>query len=114
MKRRMADRRARPRFEVVGSLWGTLSTRVALVMRNVSYGGILVDSEVPLELNSEHHVTISYEGAQTPTKVRVRHVSKSGAGPSAYVIGLEFVSVSPTLMSHIENWMRASNPTVES
>jgi hypothetical protein len=109
----MADRRARPRFEIVGNLWGTVATLVALPLRNVSYGGALVDSDVPLTPNSEHHVTVSCEGAHTPTKVRVRHVARAAGGPATYVIGLEFVSVSPALMTHIEGWMSAGSASVE-
>ena len=113
MRRRMADRRARPRFEIVGNLWGTVATLVALPMRNVSYGGALVESDVPLTPDSEHHVTVTCEGSHTPTKVRVRHVARTPAGPSTYLIGLEFVTVSPALMSHIDGWIAAGSASVE-
>ena len=41
MKRRLGDRRVRPRFEIVGELWGTLETVLRLPLRNVGIGGAL-------------------------------------------------------------------------
>ena len=48
----MSDRRVRPRFEIVGQLWGTMETVVAMTLCNVGYGGALVESDVPLPSNS--------------------------------------------------------------
>jgi hypothetical protein len=109
MRRKLADRRGRPRFEIVGQLWGTLETVVGLPLRNVSLGGALVQSAVPLPTESEHHVTIMCDGVQAPTKVRVRHIDRrvDEDGLPAYLIGLEFVFVGPVLRAQIENWLRA-------
>jgi len=43
-----SDRRQRVRFEVVGELWGSLATTVVVRVRNVSQGGMLVESPRPL------------------------------------------------------------------
>ena len=48
MRRKMADRRVRPRFDIVGDLWGTLETVLRLPVRNVSRGGAMIHSHVPL------------------------------------------------------------------
>lgn len=110
MRRRLADRRGRPRFEIVGQLWGTLETVVGLPLRDVSLGGALVSSTVPLERDSEHHVTIMCEGVHAPTKVRVRHISPrlDEQGRTAYAIGLEFVTLGPVLRAQIEAWLNAA------
>ena len=48
MERRLGDRRGRPRFEIVGELWGTLDTALSMPLLNVGRGGALVRSTVPL------------------------------------------------------------------
>jgi PilZ domain len=107
MRGRMADRRGRPRFEIVGQLWGTMETVVAMTLRNVGHGGALVESEVPLPSNSEHHVTVTCEGVHSPMQVRVRHVEKTqdANGRLAYLIGLEFVTLGAALRAQIDLWL---------
>jgi hypothetical protein len=111
MKRRLADRRAQPRFEIVGELWGSLEAVVRLQLRNVSHGGALVQADVPLEPKSEHHVTITCNGVPAPTKVRVSHVRRLPAvvGRYTYLIGVEFVNVGPVLRSQIDAWLLNAN-----
>jgi hypothetical protein len=107
MRGRMADRRVRPRFEIVGQLWGTMETVVAMSLRNVGYGGALVESEVPLPSNSEHHVTVSCDGVHSPMQVRIRHVAKTqhADGRLLYLIGLEFVNLGAALRAQIDVWL---------
>ncbi len=107
MKRRLGDRRGRPRFEIVGALWGSLETVVGMPIRNVSRGGALVQASVPLTEDSEHHVSVTSEGVQTPAVVRVRHVRPmvGSDGTDYYLIGLEFVSLASTLAAEIDHWL---------
>ena len=111
MRGRMSDRRVRPRFEIVGQLWGTMETVVAMTLCNVGYGGALVESDVPLPSNSEHHVTVTCDGVHSPMRVRVRHVAKThdANGRLAYLIGLEFVNLGATLRAQIESWLGAGD-----
>ena len=74
MKRRLGDRRGRPRFEIVGDFWGTLDTVIGMPLLNVGRGGALVESSVPLTPQSVHHVAVSCDGQPTPARVQVRHV----------------------------------------
>ena len=107
MKRRLGDRRGRPRFEIVGALWGSLETVVVMPIRNVSRGGALVQATVPLQQESVHHVSVTSQGMQTPAVVRVRHV-RPMLGPDGgdyYLIGLEFVSLASTLAAEIDQWL---------
>jgi len=110
MRRRLADRRDRPRFEIVGQLWGSLEMVVGLRLANVSQSGALVRSAVSLPTGSEHHVTISCQGVHAPTKVRVRHVRPAVAadGRPEYMIGLEFVTVGSVLEAQIQQWLNAA------
>jgi hypothetical protein len=107
MKRRLGDRRGRPRFEIVGDLWGTLDTVVGLPLVNIGRGGALVQSSVPLAADSIHHVAVSCDGQQTPASVQVRHVrSIAGVdGQPQFLIGLAFLSLPAALQAQIDAWM---------
>ena len=114
MKRRLGDRRARPRFEIVGELWGSLDAVVGMPLINVGRGGALVRSSVRLTPASVHNVAVSSEGQSAPTSVQVRHVSSvAGAdGRRDYLIGLEFLSVPSALLAQIEVWMDGGSRAV--
>lgn len=107
MKRRLGDRRGRPRFEIVGDLWGTLDTVIGMPLINVGRGGALVQSSVPLTPESVHHVALSCDGQQTPASVQVRHVRPitGSDGRQHYLIGLAFLSIPSALQTQIEAWM---------
>jgi hypothetical protein len=107
MKRRLGDRRGRPRFEIVGDLWGTLDTVIGMPLLNVGRGGALVESSVPLAPDSVHHVALNCDGQQTPTSVQVRHVRPvTGTdGAQHYLIGLSFLSMPAALLAQIDAWI---------
>jgi hypothetical protein len=107
MQRRLGDRRGRPRFEIVGELWGTLDAVVGMPLVNVGRGGALVRSSVPLAPESEHHVSVACAGQQAPASVKVRHVHTAVGddGRDVYLIGLEFISMPAMLLAQIEAWI---------
>lgn len=107
MHRRLADRRVRPRFEIVGELWGTVETFLRMPLRNVSPGGALIQSPIGLPLDSVHHVMLSNEGHQAPASLRVRHVLQSADsdGREYYLIGVEFLTLTLPLQEQIAKWM---------
>ena len=110
MRRRLGDRRQKPRFEIVGELWGTLETVLRLPLRNVGKGGALFESHVPLEPESIHRLTWTCEGRDTVLQVRVRHVRRveSADGERSYLVGIEFLSLNPAIGGQIEEWLAAS------
>ena len=107
MKRRLGDRRGRPRFEIVGELWGTLDTVIGLPLVNVGKGGALVQSAIPLAPESVHHVSIECDGQPTHTSVQVRHVRPviGSDGREQYLVGLSFLSMPSALVAQIDAWM---------
>jgi hypothetical protein len=115
MKRRLGDRRVRPRFEIVGDLWGTIDTVVGMPLVNVGAGGALVRSSVPLTPQSVHHVAVSCDGLQTPTSVQVRHMRPVPGenGQHVYLIGLEFLTMPAALVTQIQSWMNGGNHVAE-
>jgi len=110
----MGDRRIRPRFDIVGDLWGTLETVVHLPVRNVSRGGALIHSHVPLPSQSVHRLAFSSEGQDLSVPVRVSHVDAqvSADGERTYLIGVEFLAAQPALLEQIERWLTAGHGEV--
>ena len=106
MQRRLGDRRGRPRFEIVGDLWGTLDTVVGLPVLDAGRSGVLVQSSVPLSVESVHHVAVNCEGQQASARVQVRHVRRvvGSDGREHYLVGLEFLSMPSALEAQIVAW----------
>jgi hypothetical protein len=107
VRRKLGDRRVRPRYDVVGDLWGTIETVLEMPLLNVSPGGALIECDLPLTPESIHRLTFSFDGQQAGTQVRVRHVEPIATrdGRRMYRIGVEFVSMHPTLAGHIARCM---------
>ena len=110
MKRRLGDRRTKPRFEIVGELWGTLETVLRLPLRNIGIGGALVESHIPLETESVHRLNWKCEGHETAVQIRVRYVRQidSADGERGYLIGIEFLSLNPVIVGHVQQWLAAT------
>ena len=109
MKRRLGDRRLKPRFELVGELWGSLETVLQLPLRNVGIGGALFESHVPLPVESIHRLSWKCDDRDTAVQVRVRHVRpvESADGERSYLIGIEFLSLNPLIVGQIDKWLAA-------
>ena len=109
MKRRLGDRRNRPRFEIVGELFGTLETVLQLPLRNVGIGGGLFESHVALAPESIHRLAWKCGDKDTAVQVRVRHVrpTESVDGERTYLIGIEFLSLNPVIVEQIQEWLAA-------
>lgn len=101
MRRRLGDRRGRPRFDIVGDLWGNLEVFLHLPMRNVGPGGALLQSQSSLAPDSVHRLTLKLEGRDFTAEAKVRHVRgvTGEDGEPSFLIGVEFVSPNPQLMS---------------
>jgi hypothetical protein len=108
--RRLGDRRLRPRFEIVGDLWGTLETVLQLTLKNAGIGGALFQSDVPLAAGSIHRFSWPCDEHETAVQVRVRHVRpiESENGERSYLIGIEFVSLNPVVAGQIQHWLAAA------
>ena len=107
MRRKLGDRRIRPRYDIVGDLWGTLETVLRLPLRNVGLGGALIESHVPLQAESVHRLAFVSDGRETAAQVRIRYVQPtiSADGERTYLIGIEFLSIEPAMAALITRWM---------
>jgi len=99
MRRRLADRRARPRYEIVGQMPGTVEATVRLTICDIATDGVLARSGVPLAVGSQHRVLVSWADENVPATVRVRHARRdSDTTPGVlFLVGCEFVAPSPEL-----------------
>jgi hypothetical protein len=84
------DRRTKNRFELVGTLPGTLETWHRHRVHNLSPGGALVESSIPLPPGTRLSGRLSFQGSQRDVKAEVRYTQEDGSGPGAtrYLIGL--------------------------
>jgi hypothetical protein len=93
VKKRIGDRRLRGRFEVVGTLPGTLETWQRLGIRNLAAGGALIESSTALPAGSRISGRLSLRGQTRQVRGEVRHVSadRNVQDGSRYLIGIEWV-----------------------
>ena len=92
-KRISGDRRTRSRFEIVGTLPGTLETWQQLGVKNVGAGGALIESKVALPVGSILRGRLSLHGQTREVKAEVRHtIERSGRRDSdAFLIGIKWL-----------------------
>jgi hypothetical protein len=109
VRRKTADRRIRPRFDIVGDLWGTLEAALRLPLHNISRGGAMIHSHVPLPSHSVHRLAFQADGEDISVSVRVSHVAPelSADGERTYLIGVEFLSEQPALLKLVDRWTTA-------
>ena len=101
----LGDRRTAVRLEIVGALWGTLQLMEATRVLNISRGGALIRSNVPIPADSAAPIKVTVDGQQVTLDARVRHLKHVPAAvdePAHYLIGLEFVAMPAALAMAFE------------
>ena len=114
MKRRIGDRRVSPRFEIVGDLWGSVDVSASLTVLNLGRGGALLESPVPFAPESVHSVVaVTHEESHEVT-LRVRHSTSAPhqQGQRKYLVGVEFVDVSPALDDFLARQVALDNGSI--
>jgi hypothetical protein len=103
MKRRIGDRRSKPRFEIVGELWGSVDAGASLAVLNLGRGGALLESSVQLAPGATYSVQVVTDSESHHVTMRVRHsVASVERGHPGYMVGVEFVDVSAPLGDFLE------------
>ena len=92
MKKRIGDRRGRGRFEIVGTLTGTLETLRRFGVRNVGAGGALFDTTVPFAPGSRITGRLTFRGHSREVRGKVRHVTTLPVRDPGmrYLVGVEW------------------------
>jgi hypothetical protein len=113
MKRRIGDRRVSPRFEIVGDLWGNVDVSASLTVVNLGRGGALLESPVPFAPESVHSVVAVTAEESHEVTLRVRHSTAGHQhGQRKYLVGVEFVDVSPALDDFLARQVALGNGSV--
>jgi PilZ domain len=101
--RRLSDRRGRLRFELVGELAAVFGTIDPLTVRDISWGGALVESSVPLPVDSIQSLRFVTEDGVGEITVRVRHLTRTGFadGRERYRIGFDFLDLHQAMREEI-------------
>ncbi len=108
-RRRLGDRRVKPRFEFVGQLWGALETAEPLRLCNLGRGGALLEARFAMQVDTVHRLRIASGAGASELQARVRHVTVSPEEATPrYLIGLEFLALPPAAVEHIEQLMAAN------
>jgi hypothetical protein len=106
--RPLGDRRIRIRFEVVGTLHGTLELSEPAKVLNLSAGGALIRTPLALPVGSMQTIHLNLGGRTTRVSGLVRRLTPiAEPGREAYSVGLEFVSPSPILAASVEELLEA-------
>jgi PilZ domain len=90
VNRRSTDRRGRKRFEIVGSLTGTLETWERLTIRNLSAAGALVETTTPFAVGDHISGRLLYQNRARNMRGEVRRVAleESEKGEKSYLVGI--------------------------
>jgi len=97
----------------VGQLWGALETVEPLDLRDISRGGALLESRVPLSPDSVHRLRVAFNDVIADVQARVRHVrSVPHASGDRYLIGLEFLHVQQAALDRIDQMVAQAGEVV--
>ena len=98
------DRRGAMRYETAAPLWGALGLSQELRLRNLSAGGVLVESPHALPPQSVHRVSLPFVRGGEALRARVCHVRQQTQddGSTTYLVGMEFVAAPAALIAEIE------------
>jgi hypothetical protein len=105
VKKRIGDRRGRVRFEIVGTLTGTLETLRRSAVRNFGAGGALVETSAPFSAGSQINGRLSFRGRNRDVRGLVRHITtlRDTEKELRYLVGIEWVAAGAEvndLLSH--------------
>ncbi len=97
--KRIGDRRAHVRLEVVGILWGTLELMKRARIININDTGALIASPVPIPPKTVQTIYMTLDGHDIAVDARVCHLRPAPASDQSpeYHIGIEFLSIPAAL-----------------
>jgi hypothetical protein len=90
------DRRHNPRIEILGRLHGhTVALDVAVNVREISLGGMAVQTSVPLVVGAVHGFLLTLGDGSTVelsgTVIHTRRVGADDDAPEPWVSGIQFI-----------------------
>jgi hypothetical protein len=76
-------------------------------IRNLSRGGALAETTIPLSADSFRRARLVVGDYVNEIEVRIRHVrpTRGPTGEERYLVGLEFENLHPSVLEHIDHVM---------
>jgi hypothetical protein len=101
------DKRHAERVPMLGDLRGEIMVFQAMVVRDISRGGVTVETRFPLQIDSLHDIRLTLPGTSVIIKGRVAHshISDVDQDMVVYRTGLEFVEPSSAVRSAIADFI---------
>jgi hypothetical protein len=103
------NKRDTERIQILGELHGEVMIFQPVIIKEVSGGGVLVETEFPLQLDSLHEFRLTLGDRSVVVKGRVAHCSISDVeqGSVLYRSGIEFIEPSERVHTVISEFMSA-------
>jgi len=101
------DKRQTERVPMLGELQGEVMVFQPMLVRDISRGGVTLDTRFPLQIDSLHDIRLALDGTPVIVKGRVvhSHISDVDQDIVVYRSGLEFVEPSPAVLGAIAEFL---------
>lgn len=106
MGKRLGDRREHLRFDVSGRLWASLDVSQPVVLHNIGVGGALIEAKVVGELSALRSGQLTLRDRGPDVDVLIRHTAPLEPHEGRFLIGLEFINVSPATRACIDAYVQ--------
>ena len=108
LNHRLGDRREHLRFDISGQLWASLDFGEHVIVRNLTTSGMLVETSLMSAFRPIRAAQLAFDERASPITVIVRHVSavQESARNNRFLVGLEFVNLSPSQQTELERLVR--------
>jgi hypothetical protein len=108
--KRIGDRRDYLRFDVLGTLPGSLFATETLRVINLGISGALVEAARPLQADADYPMRFVIDSHVSDVTVRIRRVTEISrdTATAMYLIGLEFLTLSDEARESISRFVAAS------
>jgi hypothetical protein len=103
----MKDKRDADRILILGELQGEMMLYQSMQVRDISKGGVTVDTRFPLHIDSLHDVRLTLGSTSVIVKGRVAHsrIAEVDQDIVTYRSGLEFVEPSQAVSDAIAGFL---------
>ena len=106
----MSDKkRQAERVPMLGELQGEVMVFQPMLVRDISRGGVTVETRFPLQIDSLHEIRLTLASRSVIVKGRIvhAHISDVDQDTVVYRTGLEFVEPSPAVRDAIVEFIEA-------
>ena len=103
-----ADKRFHERVPILGELQGEIMVFQPMQLKEISQGGLTVESRAPLHLDSLHDLRLTLGANSVVVKARVVHsrISDVDQDIVTYRTGMEFVDLSDRVRAAIAEFLQ--------